>query len=120
MHYTNIEGNVAVQFFDGVCWSHEPGHAPHIIQVRKSLEQQGSRVFLSPQIHVGVISVAVEGEIRNYYNHHADVIYNLEHLHQTSVCTLIDRYGILLMKVKSAEGYAFSVSKSPISVCLNS
>lgn len=119
MFYTEIEGHLATQVFDGACWSHVPGHAPHITQIRKSLEQEGKSVFLAPQGEVGMISIAVEGEITNFYNHHAEVIYNLEQLHATSVCLLVERFGTLLMKIKAGEGYAFSISEWPISGCVN-
>ena len=117
MLYTEIEGNLATQVFDGACWKNDPGHAPHIIQIRKSLEEEGKLVLLAQQSEIGVISITVEGIVRNYFNHHAEVIYDLQKLHGISECSLVTRYGTLLFKTKSGEGFAFSISEEPIANC---
>ena len=115
--YTEIEGNLATQVFDGACWKNDPGHAPHLIQIRKSLEEDGKLVLLAPQPEIGVISITIEGQVRNYFNHHAEVIYDLQQLHGMSECSLVTRYGTLLLKTQPGEGFAFSISEAPIASC---
>lgn len=117
MHYTNIDGQLAVQAFDGVCVSHEQGHAPHIIQIRKALEGVRTSASVNPQIRSGEVSVTIEGKLRTIFNHHANVVYEIHLLHPNSTVEFSENYNLLIIRSGEGEGFAFSCSDSPLSNC---
>lgn len=117
MHYSRVDGQLAVQVFDGVCRSHEAGHAPHLIQIRKALEEPGEDVVLLPHPSDGAVSISNQGEAINLFNHHSDVIYSIQQLHPSSQLEYVERFGILFLRVTSVEGFAFSLATEPLRAC---
>lgn len=117
MHYSRVDGQLAVQAFDGVCRSHDAGHAPHLIQIRKALEEPGEEVMLLSQASDGAVSISNQGEAINLFNHHADVIYSIQQLHPSSQLEYVERFGILFLRLTNVEGFAFSLATEPLQAC---
>ena len=117
MHYSRVDGQLAVQAFDGVCRSHDAGHAPHFIQIRKALEEPGKEVMLLPHASDGAVSISNQGEAIKLFNHHSDVIYSIQELHPSSPLEYVEGFGILFLRVTSVEGFAFSLATEPLRAC---
>jgi hypothetical protein len=117
MHYSRVDGQLAVQVFDGVCRSHDAGHAPHLVQIRKALKELGEEVLLLPHIDDGTVLISNQGGTIRLYNHHSDVIYSNQQLHPGSQLKYVERFGVLLLPVANDEGFAFSLSKETLRAC---
>lgn len=117
MHYSSVEGNLAVQVFDGVCRSHDAGHSPHLIQIRKALEEPGAVVRLLPQAIDGIVMFSIQGEAISLHNHHSETVYSIQGLYPDSQLVYVEKFGILLFRVTKVEGFAFSLSKEPLETC---
>jgi hypothetical protein len=117
MHFVQTPVGIASQAFDGKCRSFEPGHSPHHIQLR--LASESSRV---PAEWVGVespntVRLTIDGEVRSFYNHHADTIQDLITIHLDSKLFWVERFRVLIIQTASAEGFAFNLSNEPIDGC---
>jgi hypothetical protein len=117
MHFMQTSVGLASQAFDGKCRSYEPGHAPHHIQLR--LASESNRV---PADWVGIespitVRLAIDGEVRSFYNHHAGTIQDLITIHCGSKLFWVERFRVLFVSKSSGEGFAFNLSKTPISSC---
>ena len=119
MHFIQTPVGIASQAFDGKCRSYEPGHAPHHIQLR--LASESSRV---PADWVGIESpstvwLAIDGEVKSFYNHHADTIQDLINIHLDHELFWVERFRVLFVEKSNGGGFAFNFSAQPISACSN-
>lgn len=117
MHYSHLDGQLAVQAFDGACYVSSLGHAPHLIQIRRALATAGEQFQILPEIQDGSISVKVNEVGRTLYNHHCQVIYDLATMHPTAQLVYSEQFGLLLIKISIDEGFAFSVSNQMVGPC---
>ncbi len=117
MHFIQTPAGLASQAFDGKCRSFEPGHAPHHIQLRLASEE-----IRIPADCVGIesprtVRLALDGEVKSFYNHHADTIQDLITIHLGSKLFWVERFRVLFIRKSSGEGFVFNLSKTPISAC---
>jgi hypothetical protein len=117
MHFVNTPLGLASQAFDGKCRSYEPGHAPHHIQLR--LASESHRV---PADWVGIespstVRLAIDGEVRSFYNHHADTIQDLITIHLDGELVWVERFRVLFLEKSDGGGFAFNFSNQPIESC---
>ncbi len=119
MHFIQTPVGLASQVFDGKCRSYEPGHAPHHIQLR--LASEASSV---PADWVGIespstVRLAIDGEVKSFYNHHADTIQDLMIIHLDSKLVWVERFRVLFLEKFNGGGFAFNFSTKPIDACSN-
>lgn len=117
MHFAKRSDGLHVQVFDGVCNSHEAGHAPHAIQIRKALEGNLTAALLVTEEGTSTIEVRALGEKSLFFNHHTDAIFALSQIHQDGQFFYSDRFEVLILQTSADEGFAFSLSAEPISPC---
>jgi hypothetical protein len=117
MHFIQTPVGIASQAFDGKCRSYEPGHAPHHIQLR--LASESSRV---PADWIGIespstVRLAIAGEVKSFYNHHADTIQDLVTIHLDSKLAWVERFRVLFLENANGGGFAFNFSTQTIGAC---
>jgi hypothetical protein len=117
MHYIQTPRGIASQVYDGQCRSYAPGHAPHHIQLR--LASESSRV---PADWVGIespstVTLSIAGELKSFYNHHAETIQDLINIHLDSELFWVERFRVLFIEIPSGGGFAFNFSTQPIDAC---
>jgi|LauGreDrversion4_2_1035121.scaffolds.fasta_scaffold47098_2 hypothetical protein len=117
MHFGKRSDGLHVQVFDGVCNSHEAGHAPHAIQIRKALEGNLTAALVVKGEGTSEIEVEALGERSFFFNHHTDAIVALSQIHKGGQFSYSDRFGVLILQTSADEGFAFSLSAELISPC---
>jgi hypothetical protein len=119
MHFVNTPLGLASQVFDGKCRSYAPGHAPHHIQLRLA---SGSSRVLADWVGIespSTVTLSIDGEVRSFYNHHADTIQDLISIHLDSKSFWVERFRVLFIEKSTGGGFAFNFSKEPITTCQN-
>jgi hypothetical protein len=117
VHYFKIEGQIAAQAFDGVCHNYGTGHSPHLIQIRRALESQ---LILVNELRVfpkGCVSLSVGDSTIEVFNHHEKTIEDLSLMHPDAKFQYSESMGMLFLRLSEVEGFAFSVSSSPLGFC---
>ena len=117
MYFAKNDQGLHVQVFDGVCHSHEPGHAPHAIQVRKAIVELGTTALVHEIKKPASLHVDSGGQTLQAFNHQPGAIFSLRQIHKTGTFTWVERFGILVFNLSDAEGFAFNLSREPISPC---
>ena len=119
MHFLQTPVGIASQAFDGKCRSYEPGHALHHIQLRLASESNRVPVDWVGIKSPSIVRLAIDGEVRSFYNHHGGMIQDLITIHSDSELVWVERFRVLFLEKSNGGGFAFNFSTQPIGACSN-
>jgi hypothetical protein len=118
MHFQVLGEKIALQAFDGVCYSNNPGHAVHPVQFRVGSREQRQPVM----VFQNGFGLKLIGEDQSWlvYNHNEQVITNQLILHPKSKVELAPLSSLLFIRPNEEMGFVYYVAESPVSACQES
>ena len=117
MHFQVLGEKIALQAFDGVCYSYSPGHAVHPVQFGVGSRERRHPVL----VFEDGFGLALIGEEQTWkvYNHSSKLITEQMILHPGSKIEFAPLSSLLFVRPNEQMGFVYYVSKSPITACQN-
>lgn len=115
MHFQVLGEKIALQAFDGVCYSNNPGHAVHPVQFRVGSREQRQPVM----VFQNGFGLKLIGEDQSWlvYNHNEQVITDQLILHPKAKVEFAPMSSLLFIRPNELMGFVYYVAESPVSAC---
>ena len=115
MHFQVLGEKIALQAFDGVCYSNNPGHAVHPVQFGVGSREKREPVL----VFEDGFGLALIGEEQSWkvYNHCSLLITEQMILHPGAKIEFAPLSSLLFIRPNEQMGFVYYVAETPIASC---
>ena len=116
MHFLSNGDGIAMQSFDGVCRSYEPGHAVNPIQARVARHEWRYTVIVFRN-KPDQITLIGEHQSWKVFNHSIQSIIDQLEINKSAIVDYAPGSKVLFISTYGNTGFAYHMSTEPISSC---